>query len=85
MQPLLHENKHTLKLAFPIIVSHLGQMLLGLTDTVMIGRVGTGDAPFLIGDDSGGLRVRGSGTLFLGVNDDYLADNTGSFRVVVYY
>ncbi len=41
MQPLLHENKHTLKLAFPIIVSHLGQMLLGLTDTVMIGRVGT--------------------------------------------
>lgn len=41
MHPLLHENKHTLQLAFPIIVSHLGQMLLGLTDTVMIGRVGT--------------------------------------------
>ncbi|WFB34768.1 MATE family efflux transporter [Kiritimatiellota bacterium B12222] len=41
MNTLLHENKHTLKLAFPIIVSNLGQMLLGLTDTVMIGRVGT--------------------------------------------
>lgn len=41
MRKLLHENKHTLKLAFPIIISHLGQMLLGLTDTLMIGRVGT--------------------------------------------
>ncbi|MGA0333165.1 MAG: MATE family efflux transporter [Kiritimatiellia bacterium] len=41
MQTLFHENKHTLKLAFPIIISHLGQVLLGLTDTLMIGRVGT--------------------------------------------
>ncbi len=41
MQSILHENKHTLKLAFPIIVSHLSQMLLGLTDTLMVGQLGT--------------------------------------------
>jgi hypothetical protein len=29
--------------------------------------------------------VRGSGTLFLGVNDETLDDNSGSFRVTVYY
>ncbi|MDF3127812.1 MATE family efflux transporter [Kiritimatiellaeota bacterium B1221] len=40
MQTILHENKHTLKLAFPIIVSHLSQMLLGLTDTLMVGQLG---------------------------------------------
>ncbi|MCC5846475.1 MAG: MATE family efflux transporter [Verrucomicrobia bacterium] len=41
MKTLIHENKQTLKLAFPIISSHVGQMLLGLSDTLMIGRVGT--------------------------------------------
>jgi len=41
MHPLLSENKQTLKLAFPIITGHVGQMLLGLSDTVMIGRLGT--------------------------------------------
>lgn len=41
MNSIFHENKHTLKLAFPIISSHVGQMLLGLSDTLMIGRVGT--------------------------------------------
>jgi MATE family multidrug resistance protein len=41
MHSLFHENKRTLILAFPIISSHLGQMLLGLSDTLMIGRIGT--------------------------------------------
>lgn len=41
MQTLLRENRHTLKLALPIMTGQLGQMLLGLTDTLMIGRVGT--------------------------------------------
>jgi hypothetical protein len=50
----------------------------------LIGRVG-GDAPFFIGNESGGIRVRQNGRLYLGINDDYLADNSGSFRVVVYY
>jgi len=50
----------------------------------LIGRVGD-DAPFFIGSDTEGIRVRGSGTLVLGVNDETLEDNSGSFRVTVYY
>jgi len=50
----------------------------------LIGRVGE-DAPFFIGGDTEGIRVRGSGTLFLGLNDETLEDNSGSFRVTVYY
>lgn len=38
---MLRQNKKTLALAFPIMVGHVSQMLLGLADTVMIGRVGT--------------------------------------------
>lgn len=41
MQKLLQENKKTFFLATPIIFGHLSQMLVGLADTVMIGRVGT--------------------------------------------
>jgi hypothetical protein len=51
----------------------------------LIGRIGDRDEPFFIGDDQGAIRVRSSGRLFLGVNDDYIKDNTGSFRVTVYY
>ena len=50
----------------------------------LIGRVGD-DAPFFIGTDTAGIRVRGSGQLFLGVNDETFDDNSGSFRVTVYY
>ncbi len=50
----------------------------------LIGRVGN-DAPFFIGADQDAIRLRGSGTLFLGVNDDVLDDNAGEFRVTVYY
>jgi hypothetical protein len=50
----------------------------------LIGRVGD-DAPFFIGDDEGAVRVRGSGTLFLGINDDTFGDNSGAFRVTVFY
>jgi hypothetical protein len=40
---------------------------------------------FFIGDESGPIRVRNNGRLYLGVNDDVLTDNSGNFRVVVYY
>ena len=52
----------------------------------LIGRAGenSGDL-FFIGADRGAIRMRSSGRLFLGVNDDNLQDNSGSFRVVVYY
>ena len=41
MQAFLKENKITLALATPIMAGQLAQMLLGLADTLMIGRVGT--------------------------------------------
>ena len=52
----------------------------------LIGRVGAGSQDnFFIGADRSGIRMRSSGRLFLGLNDDVLSDNTGYFRVVVYY
>lgn len=49
----------------------------------LIGKIG--NDLFFIGDETAGIRVRNSGRLYLGVNDDVLTDNTGNFRVVVYY
>lgn len=43
MKALLKENKITLTLALPIISGQLSQMLLGLADTLMIGRLSTVD------------------------------------------
>lgn len=51
----------------------------------LIGKVGQAGAPFFIGSDEGGVRVRASGRLLLGINDDYLDDNSGNFRVIVYF
>lgn len=52
----------------------------------LIGKVGDrGADPFYIGDEQGPIRVRGNGKLFLGINDDNLLDNTGNWRVTVYY
>jgi hypothetical protein len=51
----------------------------------LIGRVGEGDEIFFIGNDTGPIRMRSGGRLHLGVNDDMLGDNTGAFRVTVYY
>jgi hypothetical protein len=45
----------------------------------------SGSEPFLIGDERGPIRMRESGRLSLGVNDDFLEDNRGSFRVTIYY
>ncbi len=37
---LLHESRLTLRLALPLMIGQLSQMLLGVADTVMIGRLG---------------------------------------------
>jgi len=50
----------------------------------LVGRIGDGD-PFYIGNDKGPIRMRESGRLSLGVNDDYLEDNSGSWRVTISY
>ncbi len=57
----------------------------GRPAAALIGRVGESEDAFFIGDDKNPIRVRTSGRLHLGVNDDYLKDNTGSFKVTVYY
>ncbi|MCX6539911.1 MAG: hypothetical protein NT151_13405 [Acidobacteria bacterium] len=52
----------------------------------LIGKVGERSSdPFFIGDEQGAIRVRGTGRLFLGINDDNLRDNTGNWRVTIYY
>lgn len=51
----------------------------------LIGRVGDSDDVFFIGDETGAIRMRSSGRLLLGINDDMLGDNSGGFRVTVYY
>jgi hypothetical protein len=51
----------------------------------LIGRVGDSNDPFFIGGDNGGIRVRSSGRLYLGINDEVLTDNSGAFRVTVSY
>lgn len=37
---LLRENRRTFFLAFPIVAGLVGQMLMGIADTIMVGRVG---------------------------------------------
>jgi hypothetical protein len=52
----------------------------------LIGRIGDSAADaFFIGDERGPIRMRASGRLYLGINDDFLPDNSGNFRVVVFY
>ena len=50
----------------------------------LLGRIGENDM-FFIGDQPGPFRVRSSGRLYLGVNDDVLTDNSGALRVTVSY
>lgn len=51
----------------------------------LIGRVGEFNDPFFIGGANDAIRVRSSGRLYLGINDEVLTDNSGAFRVTVYY
>ncbi len=48
----------------------------------LIGRI-AGGAPFAIGNQTSGLPMSANGPLWLGVNDDQVADNSGSFVVTI--
>jgi hypothetical protein len=48
----------------------------------LIGRIGNGQ-PFFVGSGTQSFRAANSGRLYLGINDDYLQDNSGSFRVMI--
>ena len=49
----------------------------------LIGRIGNGQ-PFVIGNTTLALDMPGSGRLFLGVNDDFVGDNSGNFVVRIW-
>lgn len=51
----------------------------------LIGRIGDGQDVFFVGSELGPFRARQSGRLFLGINDDWLEDNSGNFRVNISY
>jgi len=56
--------------------------LPGVTGGMLIGRVGN-SAPFAIGAESD-VPMPSNGRLYLGVNDDYVGDNRGSFVVEMF-
>src|SRR5262245_35327264 len=64
--------------------SNPGRPLPTRSGGALIGRIGERDT-FLIGLDVGPFRIRQNGRLYLGVNDDNVEDNTGSYYVVVSY
>ncbi len=49
----------------------------------LIGRIGNG-RPFAIGDTTNAFDMSTTGKLFLGVNDDHVADNSGNFVVKIW-
>jgi hypothetical protein len=49
------------------------------------GRIGDDREYFLIGSRREGIRMRAAGRLYLGINDESLDDNAGSFRVTIRY
>ena len=49
----------------------------------LIGRIGNGQ-PFVIGDTTNAIDMPVNGRLFLGINDDHVADNSGNFVVKVW-
>jgi hypothetical protein len=61
-----------------------GRPLPDRPGAALIGRIGENDM-FFIGDQPGPFRIRSSGRLYLGINDDVLTDNTGMLRVTVSY
>jgi hypothetical protein len=61
-----------------------GRPLPDRPGAALIGRIGENDT-FFIGDQLGPFRVRASGRLFLGINDDVLTDNSGALYVKVSY
>lgn len=63
-----------------------GRPLPNRNAAALIAKIGNDSTDVIfIGDESGAVRMRASGRLYLGVNDDVLTDNSGNFRVVVHY
>ena len=59
-----------------------GALVRNASAGMLIARIGNG-APFAVGARRTMSRAPATGRLYLGVNDDYLGDNDGEFRVMV--
>ncbi len=59
-----------------------GPMRLGLPCLSLLGRIGKGGRPFEVGG-SVAFTANTSGEFFLGVNDEYLPDNTGAWTATI--
>lgn len=51
----------------------------------LIARVGEDGPPFYVGNNRAPMKITRSGNLYIGINDFDFDDNTGSFKVVIYY
>jgi hypothetical protein len=49
----------------------------------LIGKIGTGGTPFVVGAGNRPLTIPATGRLWLGVNDDNFSDNAGAFKVTI--
>ncbi len=66
--------------------SNPGRPIPNRPAAALIGRIGDDSTDyFFIGNSTGPIRTRDRGRLYLGINDDYLVDNSSNFRVTVYY
>ena len=75
-------------LLFPKAIAIASILILIVSDTAaaLIGKIGPESTDyFLVGSERGPFRMRAGGRLFLGINDDNLADNSGNFPVTVYF
>jgi hypothetical protein len=67
----------------PAVTSPTSRYPVGTSPVgTLIARIGNG-APFAIGTNTQPMTMLGAGQLFLGVNDDYFADNSGTYAVIV--
>ena len=64
------------------LIQHLPRAAGPRDFNALHGRVGTG-RPFPIGSQQTPIRMPGSGSLQLGINDDFFPDNSGAFSVTV--
>lgn len=68
----------------PAVTNPLGRYPVpGTPVGALIGRIGNRGKPFAIGANTQPMAMTATGQLFLGVNDDHLEDNSGTYAVTL--
>lgn len=79
-------GQHTRAAGDPGVPYNAQRPIPGRPIGALIAKIGSASTDFFfIGDNEGPIRMRGAGRLFLGINDENLADNQGAYRVTVFY